>query len=554
MEAVLLARVSSKEQQDSGYSLPAQEKLLTEYAKKRGFNIVKIFAISESASGHKQRQIFNQMVEFVKKRGIKIIICEKADRLTRNFKDMVMIDEWLEADEERQVHLVKDSLILHRDSRSQEKLNWGIRILFAKNYIDNLSEEVKKGQKEKIAEGGYPSMSKLGYKTIGEQGKRIHVLDEDKSPLVKKAFELAATGNYSLQKLVGAMYETGLRSIYNNKVVKSTLARMLSDVFYIGKFKWLGEIHKGSHPALITPELFSRVQAVVHRKGTPKYSKHSFLFKGLIACGFCGGQVSWETKRNGHIYGHCNHYRKCPRKPWDKEKYVEDQLLDGFKKLELKNSRLVDWIRRALKESHGDEIVYHQASAKELQARHDQLQRRLDTIYEDKLDGKVDKDFYDRKFKQYTEEKEHLFEQLQKHSQASDRHLQLGENIYELSQRAKAIYLKGSIEQRRRLINLMFRDLKLKDGVLKFEYTKTFELLAQAVGATNDSKINKNGKTQGKIFEHAKHPINKGRTRSFDQVRPMWLPLLKQFRTVDWKGVKQELEFSGVLNLFPTRN
>ncbi len=149
MKAVIFCRVSSKEQEETGYSLSAQEKFLKEYADKKEFLIDKVFSISESASGKKQREIFSYMMEYVQKKDIKIIICEKVDRLSRNFKDAVLIDNWLEKDEERQVHLVKDSLILHKNSRSQEKLNWGIRIIFAKNYIDNLSEEVKKGQKEK---------------------------------------------------------------------------------------------------------------------------------------------------------------------------------------------------------------------------------------------------------------------------------------------------------------------------------------------------------------------------------------------------------------------
>ena len=151
-KCVIFARVSSREQEETGYSLPAQEKLLKQYTERKGFKIDKIFSISESASGKRQREIFNEMLDYAKRNRLKIIVCEKVDRLTRNFKDAVMIDEWLEKDDERQVHLVKDTLVLHRNSRSQEKLNWGIRILFAKNYIDNLSEEVKKGQKEKIAQ------------------------------------------------------------------------------------------------------------------------------------------------------------------------------------------------------------------------------------------------------------------------------------------------------------------------------------------------------------------------------------------------------------------
>src|SRR3989339_1966682 len=190
MKSILYCRVSSKEQEETGYSLPAQEKLLSGYSERTGYSVDKVFAISESASGKKQREIFDNMMAYVKKEGIKIIICEKVDRLTRNFKDAVEIDEWLEKDEERQVHLVKDSLILHKNSRSQEKLNWGIRILFAKNYIDNLSEEVKKGQKEKIAQGWLPTRPPYGYKTIGEKGHKIHIPDKDKVPFAKKMFEI----------------------------------------------------------------------------------------------------------------------------------------------------------------------------------------------------------------------------------------------------------------------------------------------------------------------------------------------------------------------------
>lgn len=170
MKTILFCRVSSKEQEETGYSLPAQEKLLTEYSEKKDFKIDKIFSISESASGKTQRKFFDEMLAYVRKNNIKNIICEKVDRLTRNLKDAVEINDWIAEDSERQVHLVKDSLILHKESRSQEKLNWNVRLIFAQNYIDNLSEEVKKGQKEKIAQGWIPCRAKLGYKTVGEKG------------------------------------------------------------------------------------------------------------------------------------------------------------------------------------------------------------------------------------------------------------------------------------------------------------------------------------------------------------------------------------------------
>src|SRR3972149_9060681 len=121
MKAVLLCRVSSKEQEETGYSLPAQEKLLKEYATRQNYDTARVFSISESASGKKQREIFNGMIGYINREGVKIVIIEKVDRLTRNFKDAVMVDEWLEEDEQRQVHFVKDGLVLHTNSRLQVK-------------------------------------------------------------------------------------------------------------------------------------------------------------------------------------------------------------------------------------------------------------------------------------------------------------------------------------------------------------------------------------------------------------------------------------------------
>src|SRR3989344_4242123 len=196
MKTVLFCRVSSKEQEETGYSLPAQEKLFNEYSNKRQFVTSKIFSLSESAGGKKQRDIFLEMIKYVEKNGIKVIICEKVDRLTRNLKDAVTINDWINKDPERQVHFVKENFILSRDSRSNEKFIWNIKVSVAQYYIDNLSEEVRKGQKEKLSQGWLPTKPPPGYKSIGEKGHKIHILDEDKAILVKRMFEQYSSGKY----------------------------------------------------------------------------------------------------------------------------------------------------------------------------------------------------------------------------------------------------------------------------------------------------------------------------------------------------------------------
>lgn len=128
MKAISYSRVSSREQEETGYSLDSQEKLLAEYADKKGYLIVKSFRVSESASGAKIRQVFSEMMRVLKDRGVHILICEKTDRLTRSRKDAVIVDEWIKQDSENQVHFVKENFILTRESRANERFIWGIKV------------------------------------------------------------------------------------------------------------------------------------------------------------------------------------------------------------------------------------------------------------------------------------------------------------------------------------------------------------------------------------------------------------------------------------------
>jgi hypothetical protein len=93
----------------------------------------------------------------------------------------------------------KEGVVLSRDSRSSEKFMHGIKVLMAKNYIDNLSEEARKGMQEKAEQGIWPTKTPLGYCNIsGPDGKKIIAIDPATAPIVSKLFEWYVTGQYSL--------------------------------------------------------------------------------------------------------------------------------------------------------------------------------------------------------------------------------------------------------------------------------------------------------------------------------------------------------------------
>ena len=310
-KCLIYARVSSKEQEDTGYSLDAQEKLLQDYAVKNDFGVKRAFRVSESASGKQIRKTFNELLSYADKNKVSIILCEKIDRLTRNLKDAASVSDWINEDSQREVHFVKESFIVNKNTRAHENLVWDMKVAIARFYTNNLSEEVKKGQKEKISQGWRPTRPIIGYKTVGEKGHKIHIIDEEKAPLVRKMFELYSTGNYSLNALVDVMNKEGMRNIEGNKIGKSIMHKFLSNPFYYGKINWNGEIYNGKQAPLISKELFNVVQTKLVRKNdNPQYKTHRPIFKAKIKCEECGGLITWEIQK-GHWYDEQHRLKAC---------------------------------------------------------------------------------------------------------------------------------------------------------------------------------------------------------------------------------------------------
>src|SRR5229473_6884810 len=191
-DAVLYVRVSSKDQ-EQGFSIPAQRQLLIDYAAQKGFKIVQQFEDVETAK-RAGRTAFGEMVTALRNAAgsCRILLVEKTDRLYRNIKDWVTIDEL-----GIEVHFVKEGVVLSEDSRSSEKFMHGIKVLMAKNYIDNLGEEVHKGMLEKARQGHWPTVAPVGY-VNNLVSHRIEP-DPERAPIIVKLFEWYASGEYSLK-------------------------------------------------------------------------------------------------------------------------------------------------------------------------------------------------------------------------------------------------------------------------------------------------------------------------------------------------------------------
>jgi site-specific DNA recombinase len=483
-QAVLYARVSSKEQEKEGFSIPAQLKLLKEYAAANGFVVAQEYVDVETAK-QTGRAAFGEMVAYLKAHpSVRVMLVEKTDRLYRNLKDWVTVDEL-----DVEMHFPKEGVVLSRESRSSEKFMHGIQVLMAKNYIDNLSEEARKGMQEKAEQGIWPTKCPLGYRNVtGADGKKIIATDPAIAPLIAKLFEWYARGDISLKEAARKAHSAGLAFPRSGaKVPVSTVHTILRNRLYTGWFEWNGKLIEGRHQALVPVELWERVQGVLDGRFAKKAKrgKHDFAFSGLIACAQCGCAVVGEIKKQRYVYYHCTGYAdKCRRNPAScrrkhvREEAIEAQFTELLGRLRF-DDEVLEWVREALHASHADERREHEEAIERLKAEHKRLQARIDGMYFDKLDGKIGDDFFDRMARQWREEQSRCLNDIERHQSAEQSYMDEGVQLLELARNAQRLFAKQEPREKRRLLNFLLSNCTWEDGEVVATFRQPFDLLAE---------------------------------------------------------------------------
>jgi site-specific DNA recombinase len=483
-QAVIYARVSSKEQEKEGFSIPAQLKLLKEYASANGFAVAQEYVDVETAK-QTGRAAFGDMVAYLKAHSaVRVMLVEKTDRLYRNLKDWVTVDEL-----EVEIHFPKEGVVLSRESRSSEKFMHGIKVLMAKNYIDNLSEEARKGMQEKAEQGIWPTVAPLGYRNVvGADGKKIIEPDPDSAFLIARLFEWYATGTLSLKEAAQKARAAGL--VYRKSgapVPVSTVHSTLRNRLYMGEFEWNGHLHLGTHQPLVTRELWERVQGVLDGRHAKKQRRmtHGFAFSGLIACAKCGCSVVGEIKKQRYVYYHCTGYAdKCRGNPAScRRKYVREEALEAqFTELlgQLKfDNEVLEWVRDALHASHADERREHEEAIKRHQAEYKRLQDRINTMYVDKLDGVVDTAFFEKMSNEWRDEQNRCLREIERHQQADQSYMDEGVQLLELARNAQKLFEQQEPREKRRLLNFVLSNCTWEDGGVVATFRQPFDLLAE---------------------------------------------------------------------------
>jgi len=445
-------RVSTQKQGVEGVSLEAQQRGIRDYADRHGLTINQWFEERETAA-KRGRAIFNQILTLLRNGKAQGVIIHKIDRSARNLKDWADLGELI--DQGIEVHFATENY----DLRSRGgRLSADIQAVVAADYIRNLREEVRKGIYGRISQGRYPRQAPTGYLN---KGKGIKEPDPVQGPLVRQAYELYATGAWSLERLTEEMHRRGLRNIRGNKFSLNGMSVILHNRFYLGliPIKRTGELFPGAHEPLVPKSLFDRVQRILKGKTADREHRHFFTFSRLLSCVSCRYHLIGEIQK-GHTYYRC-HIKTCPEKAV-REETVEEALLGTFGGIwfpEAVEGFFLEHFERFCETMDGRQ----KERVKALRLQFDQFTARLSKLADGYTEGILAPEVVREKQNTLLAEKKGIEEKLGKAETVENQTIkQRMEAFLELAKSAKTSYESGFPDEKRSLVKTLTSNLAVQ--------------------------------------------------------------------------------------------
>jgi site-specific DNA recombinase len=338
----IYTRKSTDDKDRQVRSISDQLAELKELALKEQLEVVDVFVEKQTAK-IPGRPVFNEMMTRMEAGEASGILAWHPDRLARNSVDGGKI-----------IYLVDTGVIVEMkfptfwfDPTPQGKFMLSIAFSQSKYYVDNLSENIKRGHRNKVKDGIWPQMSPIGY--VNEKGKGI-VPHPDLAPLVRKTFEAYATGNFTLREVRDKFNALGLKRKSGRELAVSNYQKLLKNPIYTGLMRYNGEIFEGKHEPIISKKLFDSVQEVMSRKSKP-HSKglKPYIYRGFFHCGECGCFITTEQQK-GHNYLRCTKRKNPCTQRYVREELITSQIQEEIKKVSLP----LDWTEWMIAENAKD--------------------------------------------------------------------------------------------------------------------------------------------------------------------------------------------------------
>ncbi len=499
MKAIIVARVSTEEQKEAGNSLPAQLTRMQDYCERNDYTVIETFSFDESAYKTK-RDEFDKIIECINNTKEKVAVCfDKVDRLSRNIFDkrVALLYEKAVADTV-ELHFVSDSQVINNKMSAGDKFAFGMKLGLSKYYSDAISDNVKRAFEQKRRNGEWTGAVRLGYLNISlDVEKRLRkdiVIDQERSHLIIKMFELYATGNYSLETIRKEVTDLGLRSLKGFKLSKSCIENILKDPFYCGTAvskKYGSWTHK--YPRLITRELFDKCREVREGKNRKhsKFVSREYIFKGLLTCQNCGCSMTPEMKikKSGltFIYYSCTNSKGICQRQYVPEKDLLKPVYEVLERFEGITEETQNTVVKELRETTEAEVAFYKAQVARIRNEHDQLKEKDNRLLEMYLDGNqsITKDIYDKKHQEYADKIQLLEVELSEHRKADYDYQTTVAVVLSVARRAKTIFESSEPHEKRVFLNYLLQNPTVNAKKIEFTMRSPFNLVLELASSPN---------------------------------------------------------------------
>ena len=415
----LYARKSTDVEDKQIMSIEAQLNELRELAKRENLEVIEELIEKQSAK-IPGRPIFNNMLNLIEKGKANGILSWHPDRLARNSVDGGRIIYLIDTG---RLSALKFNTFWFEPT-PQGKFMLSIAFSQSKYYVDSLSENTRRGLRQKARNGYYPGKVPIGY--LNDSRTKTIAVDKKISPLIVSCFTKYAKGNIQLKKISSFLASKGIVTSKNKGLRIDKMKKILSNSFYYGVFKYAGDIFEGRHDPIISKKLFDEVQEVLktrnHQWQESKIQKVFKPFLGLIRCGECGMMVTGDFKnkyykRTNNHASYC--YYRCTKKnksikcsqPHIIESYLDFQLTTLIKKYSLRN----DWASQMLNKLEEEESDVAQSSLDVATIKRreiDKINIKLKFLLDSYLDQIIDKESFQEKKLELASQKKTFEEQI----------------------------------------------------------------------------------------------------------------------------------------------
>ena len=338
------------------------------------------------------------------------------------------------------------------------------------------------------------------------------VPDPERFHLVKKLFELYATGKYSIKEARKIITEAGLRSRNGKVLSNSNIQAILTNPFYYGAFRFNGELYQGIHKPMITKKLFDKCQKVMADRSRPKKrSEKVYAFRGLLKCAECGCAITSETQK-GHIYYRCTKKRVSCSQPYIREELLAEKISKIIQKVSL-NSAWADKMIAQLNKEKEEKAQAEFSFAQNLREEIRKYKEKLDRLLDAQLEGIISTEEYIAKKQKILNQKIEAEQKLKDFERKGNHWLESAKNFILAAKQAKIIALQGNFSELKNFLKKIGSNRELKNREVIIEPRGPWKILFNF--AAERRRRRREAGTPASNFP--KHPI--------------WLSLLDEIRT-----------------------